>query len=378
MHHRHLLFAVVLALVFGVYGSVAAQDATPTPQPENEAEAPQMEVTEVPQYDAQGYMRVANFSPSAGALDVQLNDEGMAETIEYTMLSAWQVLPAGTQQIVVTSSETGDESLVEMPIDVRDDVWLTVAILDDGISLIEQAMFTDLPSTAQVTFANVLSSGEAVDFTRDDVVFVAGLPVTTREDRLQNSIPVDARTFTYNFGEGGTPDLVTDGESVDTVDTSAYLVASVGTLDDPQLVIDATPNWKIRLLTGDLAAPATLLEAAQAEPLAAPFLAAVEEAGLADLLTQSGPVTVFVPADFVMDDAEGTGDALAATLRHHIVEGNFKAGDLLLEGPTLTTIDGNTLALEVDTVSGAQIIEINKTGSNGTIHIINAVLTPPE
>lgn len=373
----NLLGIVILILLTAVVGLVSAQDSL------NEDE-PAPEVTEVPQFDTQGYVRFAHFAPDAGAVEIYVDGDAYGESMSYTNFSEWMVLSSGSHSVnVVPAGEAEDESVFMTTLIVNADTWSTIGLVEgqDGISasIIQQAMYTTLPSTSQATFANLMSDGNSVDFTRDGVVFVAALPITTGDTVVQNSIPIDAFDWKYNVRINGTEDLLVEDNAVDTVDTSSYLIVAGGTADEPVLIVNETPNWKVRLLDGSLAAPATLLEAAQAEPLAQPFLSAMEEAGLTDLLTSSDPITIFVPADYVMDDVDLSSDNLEAILRHHIVEGNYKAGDLFREPVTLTTIDGETLSVTQTNqvfVDNAQIIEVNATAENGTIHIINEVLSP--
>ena len=367
------IFALVALMALVSSLSIQAQESTQEPDM-------MPEVTEVPQFDSQGYVRFGHFVGGGPTVDIIVDDETVATAVEFTQISDWMTLSSGSHSFAVVN---GDETLQEGTVDVTQDVWVTVGILptDDGlgVSLIQQNMYTDLPTTSQVTFANGLSSMEGVNFLRDDVVFVANLPVTTGDTLVQNSIPVDAKIYRYNIAMGG-QNLVEDVE-VNTIDTSSYLVVAVGSSDNPQLIVDETPNWKIRLADGTLEAPATLLRVLEAEPLAGPFLNAVKDTEIADLLTGDDPITIFVPADYVFDDVDLSDENLMQTLRHHIVDGDFKAGALFLKNPTLETIDGNTLTItetEQGFVNGAQIIEVNLGGSNGTVHIINAVLDPSQ
>lgn len=370
-----MLVALLMALV-----PVSAQEATE--EPVMEEATPHAEVTEVAQFDSQGYVRFGHFVSEAGGVDIYLDGELVAENVEFTVLSDWYVLEAGSHSVaLVGTGDSMENNVLETSFDVSQDNWVTIGITGSSeelsATMIDQAMYTELPSTAQLTFANVMNSEDGVDFMRDDVVFVANAPApsNTGDMEIQNSIPTDASTFTFG--------VLDQTQEVDVTDTSSYLILAVGTPENPQLVIDETPLWEIQLLTGELPAPATLYEALQTEPLAAPFLAAIEEAGLVEMLsdTNAEAMTIFVPADYVMDDVDMSREDLAEILRYHIVTGDFKAGDLFLETPTLTTLDGDTLTIsqtEHGFVNDAQIIEVNHVATNGTIHIINQVLTPEE
>lgn len=376
---KHLRIIAIMAITLLVSSlTLIAQESTAEPET-----TPAAEVTNVPQFDAQGYIRFGHFMTNRNNIDIYVNEDLLIEDIGYPALAEWLVLPTGTHNVTVTITGQDQNIIHETSIDVGQDRWLNVALIgsaaDDNrisTSLIQQAMYTDLPTTAQVTFANALASGQNLNFIRNDVTFVANQPVTTGTNIVQNSIATDANPFTYTIAID-TP--LVEGIQINTVDTSSYLVVAVGTADDAQLLIDETPLWQIQLLDGSLPAPATLLEAAQAEPLAAPFLAAMDAADLTHLLTDSENITIFVPADYAMDDVDLARPDLADVLRYHIVEGNFKAADLFFQTPPLMTLDGDSLSIsqtEQGFVNGAQIIDVNIVGSNGTLHIINGVLDP--
>lgn len=105
-------------------------------------------------------------------------------------------------------------------------------------------------------------------------------------------------------------------------------------------------------------------------------------------LSQSGPITVFAPTndafELVDDDTlealRDDPDLLAALLSYHGVIGALASTDLV-SGP-LTSIHGEPLEIVVSegaiTVNDATVIEGDLAASNGVIHVIDAVLAPPE
>jgi uncharacterized surface protein with fasciclin (FAS1) repeats len=137
-----------------------------------------------------------------------------------------------------------------------------------------------------------------------------------------------------------------------------------------------------------------VLETASAEGDLGTFLEATEAAGIMDGLHGTGPFTVFIPTDDAFDTyladagmsrAEIFGDA--ATLRrlveHHIVNMNEDADMVMaMDGQAFTTAAGSTLQVTVDgdtvMVGDATIERYDITASNGVIHVIDAVLVPPQ
>ena len=379
MRKFSILFTIIM-MVFSV-GIVMAQDTEETPEPET---MPEMEVTEVPSFEQQGYIRIAHFAPETDAVDIYINDELVYEGVEYGQIGAWQVVPSGSHTLKITPTNS-DTVAIETTIDAVTNQWRNIFVIGTGenvaVQSSPQVMETELPTTAQISFVNALSTGEGVNFLRDDVIFVANATSVNSSAEVQNNIPVDSREFVFGATLNGSEDALVETQTIDIVDTSSYLITVTGTPENPQFIIHETPKWEVGLLQGDIAAPATLYEALQAEPLAAPFLQAVEQAGLTELLQTEDNITVFVPADYIMDDVianfDGTAEELATILRRHIVDTNYKAGDLFLQTPTLTTLDGESLSIsqtEQGFVNGVQIIDVNVSGTNGTAHIINNVI----
>ena len=115
------------------------------------------------------------------------------------------------------------------------------------------------------------------------------------------------------------------------------------------------------------------------------LVAAVEAAGLAEVLSSDGPFTVFAPTDDAfallgeidLEDVE----ALARILTYHVADGNYMAEDVAIMA-TITTLEGSDLTVEVTDegvrVNGALVILADVVCSNGVIHVIDAVLIPAE
>jgi len=88
------------------------------------------------------------------------------------------------------------------------------------------------------------------------------------------------------------------------------------------------------------------------------------EVGLGDALADpdAGPFTVFAPTNDAFAEAGATLDGMDAdqvgrTLRFHIAEGEFLAGDLPA-GTGLTTLDGELVIIDDRTVNGVAIASV--------------------
>ena len=120
------------------------------------------------------------------------------------------------------------------------------------------------------------------------------------------------------------------------------------------------------------------------------LVAAVEAAGLVDTLKGEGPFTVFAPTDEAFAALpEGTVETLLmpenlatlqAVLTYHVVPGKVMSGDLS-NNMMATTVQGADVTIMTEdgvTVNGANVVTPDIEASNGVIHVIDAVILPPE
>jgi uncharacterized surface protein with fasciclin (FAS1) repeats len=133
-----------------------------------------------------------------------------------------------------------------------------------------------------------------------------------------------------------------------------------------------------------------ILQVALGSPDHSTLVAGVQAAGLADVLTNAGPLTVFAPTNEAFDKLPpGTLEELLkpenkATLANIItfhaapgsygennIRGVMGIGQATGDKVEVTTKDGFTF------VNGAKVLGSVK-ASNGYVHVIDAVLLPPE
>lgn len=121
------------------------------------------------------------------------------------------------------------------------------------------------------------------------------------------------------------------------------------------------------------------------------LLKAVEAAGLAETLSGEGPYTVFAPTDeaFAQLPAETLNsllqpenvDKLREILLYHVVPGEYVAANVL-KNESLKSAMGAPIAFsmkdEKAMAAGAGITATDIHATNGVIHVIDAVILPPE
>lgn len=154
-------------------------------------------------------------------------------------------------------------------------------------------------------------------------------------------------------------------------------IAAVAALTLSPAVVDAQMNEK------DIVA--TAVEAGSFTTLAA----ALEAAGLVEVLQGEGPFTVFAPTDAAFAKLPaGTLEALLAdkealtrVLTYHVVPGRVTAEAVvgLSEARTVAGLDAPIQVRSGEVyVAGAKVVTADVMASNGVIHVIDSVMLPPK
>ncbi len=131
-----------------------------------------------------------------------------------------------------------------------------------------------------------------------------------------------------------------------------------------------------------------ILETAAAAGNFTTLAAAVEAAGLTETLSGEGPFTVFAPTDEAfaalpegtLDELLANPEQLASILTYHVVSGEMTS-DQLTEGQEVTTVNGAPATITLEggpAINGAAISTPDIQATNGVIHVIDAVILPPE
>jgi len=113
----------------------------------------------------------------------------------------------------------------------------------------------------------------------------------------------------------------------------------------------------------------------------------VQAAGLVDALAGEGPFTVFAPTNdafakvppVVVDFLLANPDVLTTVLTYHVVPGKVMSSDLA-EGE-VATLQGQTVDVSLSMgamINNATVIAADIEASNGVIHVIDAVILPPQ
>jgi uncharacterized surface protein with fasciclin (FAS1) repeats len=149
------------------------------------------------------------------------------------------------------------------------------------------------------------------------------------------------------------------------------------------LLIGSTPLLHAQM------ADMNIVETAAANEDFSTLVAAVQAAGLADVLAGEGPFTVFAPTNDAFAAlpagtveallADPTGD-LTQILLYHVIPGKVMAADVT-DGLEVETVQGSTVTFTVADgkvmINDAEVVMTDIETSNGVIHVISSVILPP-
>ncbi len=155
------------------------------------------------------------------------------------------------------------------------------------------------------------------------------------------------------------------------------------------LVLGTAPVADARVAHQHVPCPKNIVQTARAAGDFSTLLSLVQQAGLTDTLAHGGPFTVFAPTNEAFAKLpQSTLDSLASNpallkkiLLYHVVSGKVSSSQAATAGAaatvegenvTFTALAGGGLEVNQSTVVAADI-----QASNGVIHAIDTVLTPP-
>jgi len=276
---------------------------------------------------------------------------------------------------------------------------------------VEDGRFTTLVAAVQAAgLVDTLSSeGSFTVFAPTDEAFAA-LPEGTVEALLAD-IPALTDILLYHVvaGKVMAADVVgLDGQSVETALAGKFINIKVDMgnvyLNETVKVIITdieASNGVIHVIDAVLLPPTDdammekmdIVDTAVADGRFTTLVAAVQAAGLVDTLKSEGPFTVFAPTDDAFATLPaGTVEGLLADipaltdiLLYHVVPGKVMAADVVgLDGQSAeTALDGKSISIKVDgdkviLNDNVNVIITDIETSNGVIHVIDAVLLPPQ
>ena len=133
----------------------------------------------------------------------------------------------------------------------------------------------------------------------------------------------------------------------------------------------------------------TVVDKAAADGNFSTLIAAVEAAGLQEVLSGHGPFTVFAPTDAAFAALPaGTveslllpenKDQLVAVLTYHVVPGAVTSDQLVGQRLSVATVQGSEVHIDARDgvkVDGANVTTADIIATNGVVHVIDSVILP--
>lgn len=218
--------------------------------------------------DAGARIRFAHLSPDTPIVDVYLDGERVAEGLELLDVTDWLPVTAGAHELVVTPADTDIEQIAVGPLDFTFDTdsWQTISLIGSlGATTLTAVIVPEdytpiAPGDTRVTIFHAIEDAPVVDVVFDrNIVIVAQLayPNTVGANDGAFTLDTDSRTRSIQVIRTGTLERVAvaatpfapgDAESpllIEVVDVELeenvnYLVAAVGVMQQPELLIVPT------------------------------------------------------------------------------------------------------------------------------------------
>mgnify|MGYP000980423329 CR=1 FL=1 len=146
-------------------------------------------------------------------------------------------------------------------------------------------------------------------------------------------------------------------------------------------------NGIVHIIDTVLLPPPSLLQIASDNPDFSTLAAAIQTTGLTTTLQEGGPFTVFAPnnAAFAklppgtVETLLANPDRLKSILLYHVVSGRLASGSLT--PGALKTVQGASAIISLSpfpAIDNARIVATDIAAANGTVHVIDTVIIPPD
>ena len=177
--------------------------------------------------------------------------------------------------------------------------------------------------------------------------------------------------------------------------TDTAAMTGTGMMTGTEMMTGTNMMTSTEMMTGTGAMSGTtgslnVVETAMAAGNFKTLTAALEAAGLVDMLKGTGPFTILAPTDeafaklpkATLDDLMKPENKakLVKILQYHVIEGKVMSSEVAAM-TTGKTVEGSPITIKVDgstvMINDAKVITPDIQTSNGVIHVIDTVLMPP-
>lgn len=321
-------------------------------------------------------LRLAHFVADGPTVDVYVNDAVAMGDVEAASITDFMEVEPGTYSISAAPAGESMETAIIAPMDItveaghRYSVVVMGQAADNSISsqLLDETQIVsefDMTQGSVIIMANNIAGGPAVTYYDDAIVHsenvgygeikMSFVPAENWDTGMA-TVADDPETVVFDF------DSEVDGLGGFWEPYTVYLFGMVGTypgamfedygLVDSHYTIAANAVELLQAFSGLGLTFDTNGEIVYEFDM---LLAAIEAAGLGEMLMGEGPYTIFAPTNYAISQLpEGTIEAwmadpeqLATVLQNHVVMGDMTR-DILLSGEPITTVAGGTLTFTED------------------------------
>ncbi|MFW5748591.1 MAG: DUF4397 domain-containing protein [Chloroflexota bacterium] len=341
------------------------------------------------------HVRFAHLSPDTPAVEIYIDGErSNIESLTFGDLTGWIELPAGTYNVAVAPAGTSIDAAAIGPANfsLPQGGWVTVAAIGSlnagtlRAATVNERYSVLEPGEASVTVFHAIEDAPTVDVILpdgtalvEDLAFGRGATLTVPQGTYDLAVvPANA-----------TSPVVIDLSGTALNGGTFYFVAAANRLAAPQVVLEAVNLSQVRSLIDKRLQP-SIVEIAAGDSRFDTLVTALQVTGLDATLAGEGPFTVFAPTDTAfaalppgtLDSLIADPSALADVLLYHVVPGRAFAADVVSVSGLGTALGpGLSVTVREDGVflnGNVEIIITDLAASNGVIHVIDAVLIPPQ
>jgi hypothetical protein len=210
-------------------------------------------------------VQLAHFSPDAGGVDIYVDDTLQFESMRFATVSAWIILPTGTHEISVFQSGASADSdpLTRYQLDLTPgNMTYTIAIIGllerpDVVPISLKVIETDhtaIGSTQSgLTIFNASPNAGSISVMLSETPIVDGLvyPMDSSDPVVDGVYTTSVIAAAYSVQVQSTTDgsQILPNEDVVLLGNRQYLLAIIGLLENPQLLVVSSNIQEIRANT---------------------------------------------------------------------------------------------------------------------------------
>jgi uncharacterized surface protein with fasciclin (FAS1) repeats len=170
--------------------------------------------------------------------------------------------------------------------------------------------------------------------------------------------------------------------------TLALILSACSSDDDGESGSTTTRDTTEQAASEKTMSADTIVDVASGNSDFSTLVSAVQKAGLVETLSGDGPYTVFAPTNDAfakipadqLDAILADPEQLTAILTYHVLPSKVLSSDLQPQ-QSVATVQGKNVDISAAnggaSINGCSIVETDVEASNGVVHVIDCVLTPP-